>query len=117
MSILTATQLECLPCQELELLNTICDRFEESWKESGRPSIEDFLAQVPRGELRGLLTQELIGLEAYYRVRQGEILDIEEYAARFPAMERSVLEPALRHARNSCSSFPCSKALRLRSIA
>jgi hypothetical protein len=60
-----------------------CDSFEDAWKAGERPRIEDYLAAAAEAELAALF-RELLRLELYYRRRNGESPDLEEYQERFP---------------------------------
>jgi hypothetical protein len=67
----------------LRRVDQACDRFEEAWKAGERPRIEDFLAAAPEAE-RAALFRELLLLELFFRRRNGESPDLEEYQERFP---------------------------------
>jgi tRNA A-37 threonylcarbamoyl transferase component Bud32 len=64
----------------------VCNRFEAAWKAGQRPRIEEYLEKVPAEERLHLL-RELVGLEMDYRGRAGEPITLEDYRARFPALD------------------------------
>lgn len=84
-------------------LEEICDRFEAAWKAGERPTIEDYLGELPEADQTALF-RELLVLELTYRRRLGERPTQEGYQCRFPeqvAVINAVFgaEPPLRAAR------------------
>jgi serine/threonine-protein kinase len=59
-----------------------CDRFERAWIANDRPSIEEFLGDVP-GPERSALFGELLKLDLDYRRRSGESPTSKDYQLRF----------------------------------
>jgi hypothetical protein len=70
-------------------VDALCDRFEEAWRASERPRIEEWLDQAPEPH-RNRLLRELLSLELYYLITKGERPIREEYDARFPAFPQAV---------------------------
>jgi serine/threonine protein kinase len=69
-----------------------CSAFAKALKAGERPSMEDYLAQVPNPELPELLAK-LVREEHAFRWKAGELPTLAEYKARFPnhgeAVERA----------------------------
>jgi serine/threonine-protein kinase len=72
-----------LPTAADARIDAVCDRFEDVWRQGGRPRLEDFLAGAPGPERPGLL-RELLRLDLHYRTRAGECPGPEEYRRRLP---------------------------------
>ncbi len=70
------------PPERLRALDTLCDAFEESWKNGQRPVIEELLGKVAE-DVRPVLLAELIRIELEWRCRLGEEPSEEEYRMRF----------------------------------
>jgi serine/threonine-protein kinase len=83
-------------------LHSVCDRFEAAWKAGERPRMEDYLVATP-GPQRGPLLRELLCLELYYRRRDGERPNPQEYLARFPD-DRERIEAAFAVGRSEPDS-------------
>jgi tetratricopeptide (TPR) repeat protein len=90
---------------EAARVDDICDQFEAAWKGGRRPRIEDFLGADTEPEKepapapeRSALLRELIALDVAYRRRSGEVPEVNDYQARFPALDpewlRHKVEPA-----------------------
>jgi tetratricopeptide (TPR) repeat protein len=62
-------------------LAQIVQSFESRWQSNVRPSIDDFLGELP--ELRSALLAELAVLDLEFRLRAGEHARTEEYLQRF----------------------------------
>ncbi len=71
--------------------NSVCDSFEAAWRGKKKPRIEDFLGQDHQGFYVNLV-RELIRLDVEYRRRVGEAPSPDEYAQRFPDLEKQWLE-------------------------
>ena len=78
------------------LIDELCDEFEESWQRGEQPNISDFL-QRTSPDLWSTLFVELVRLDMEYRSNLGESPSVEEYASRFPQFEQvlSDLHPAV----------------------
>lgn len=64
-------------------IDSICDAFETEWRSGKRPKIEDYLGEtIAKG--RATLLLELVRVDAYYRLQQGESPELQEYLRRFP---------------------------------
>ncbi len=72
-----------LPLTALQRIDTICQRFEDVWKEGRRPKIESCLTNLTEPEYSALL-RELLGLDLAYRRRHGHQPTTAEYEQRFP---------------------------------
>ena len=55
-----------LPTAADARIDALCDRFEDAWRQGGRPRLEDFLPAVPGPERPALLR-----LDLHYRTRAG----------------------------------------------
>ena len=66
-------------------LERITGRFEEAWREGGRPAIDDYLPSDP--ESRAAVLIELVHAELELRLRAGESASALEYFRRFPELE------------------------------
>ena len=74
----------------------VCTRFENVWRNGGRPRIEEFVNDLVEPE-RSALFRELVILDALYRSDQGEQPTALEYEARFPA-ETAIIRAAFARA-------------------
>jgi hypothetical protein len=88
------TGYECLPAARARHLDEVCTRFEQSWRDGGRPQIETCLGEVS-GLERTVLVRELLLVEIPYRWRAGDSVAVEDYRERFPELERDWLDLAL----------------------
>jgi serine/threonine protein kinase len=77
----------------LKTVSRTCDRFEEAWRHSRRPSIEAFL-QGADPHLRSFLLSELVVQEVELRQNAGEVPAMSEYTRRFPG-DRALIRWAL----------------------
>src|SRR6478752_4608575 len=91
MSAVSQLDLTELPLPLSKRINQICNRFEAAWKRGQRPRLEDFLEGVPEADRCNVL-RELILLEIAYRKQAGDQFDSAEYRARFPTLDRDLLE-------------------------
>ena len=73
----------------VEQLESVCDRFEDAWRDGDRPSLEAFSQGQPDNSE---LLRELLVLDVAYRKRSGERPRAEEYVARFPVHESTIRE-------------------------
>ncbi len=67
-------------------VDEVCLRFEAAWKTGRRPHLEDFLTETSGTERMALL-RELIRLDICYRHRSRELLQRDDYLARFPDLD------------------------------
>lgn len=74
-------------------LDAICQRFESQWKTASRPSIEDYLGDVPTTE-RVEAIRELLFIDNHYRKLAGESGISAEYADRYPELYQEILAEA-----------------------
>jgi serine/threonine protein kinase/formylglycine-generating enzyme required for sulfatase activity len=78
-----------LPVAMARHVDQVCNHFEAAWKTAGsteqRPRVEDYLVDVPEPE-RSALLRGLIVVEMEQRCLAGEMIRLEEYRARFPAL-------------------------------
>jgi serine/threonine protein kinase/formylglycine-generating enzyme required for sulfatase activity len=97
---------ESLSRSLLQRIDELCDRFENAWQAGQRPAIEEYLGDTAEPS-HSLLLRELLGLELQYRCQNGEVLDAEDYVARFPAhanLIRKVFVEEISGERTSVSS-------------
>src|SRR5262245_18562969 len=73
-----------------QLIDAVCDRFEDSWRAGQRPSVAAFLAQASE-PVRPALLRELLRLDLDYRSRVGERPVPEDYLAQFPEQAERIL--------------------------
>ena len=66
----------------MSLFETECDRFDHAWSRGQQPLIEDVLSSVS-ALLHPTLLAELILVEVWYRQRNGEQPELDEYLQRF----------------------------------
>jgi serine/threonine protein kinase/formylglycine-generating enzyme required for sulfatase activity/tetratricopeptide (TPR) repeat protein len=71
-----------LPSDILDVIDALCDEFEDSWKH-GSPKIEAFLPRIAP-TYRDQLLEHLIRLEADLRFREHDAPALDEYLQRFP---------------------------------
>jgi tRNA A-37 threonylcarbamoyl transferase component Bud32/formylglycine-generating enzyme required for sulfatase activity len=70
------------PIEVAQLVDGVCDEFENLWLAGDRPRIKDYLQET---SLPGsTLFVELVQIDLDYRRRRGEQVSIEDYAAEFP---------------------------------
>jgi serine/threonine protein kinase/formylglycine-generating enzyme required for sulfatase activity len=77
-------------------INQLCDEFEDAHRAERAPQLEAFVARYP-AEATALL-EHLIPIELAYRQRRGELFTPDEYAARFPQLDRNRLVRLFRDA-------------------
>jgi len=73
---------EMLPALAAKL-GPVRERFLRAWQGTGRPRLEDFIANFAGPEL-SLLVRELLVLEVEQRAQRGEQAEAEEYRRRLP---------------------------------
>ncbi len=71
-----------LSLDDLIRLNAVAERFEASWRQGRRPSLERFLQSVPPS-LRDALLEDLLGIEIELRRKFGFPVNRTEYEHRF----------------------------------
>lgn len=82
---------QALPLEVMLAVDKTCDEFERAWQ-TGRPSLEEFLANATP-ECRSHLLLELLGVELPYRRRADEsISTVDDVLALYPALA-DVLSP------------------------
>ncbi len=72
-----------------QLLDQICDAFEQAWRAGSCPRIEKHLEQVEEN-LRAALLEELIAQEVDLRRAAGDEVTFQEYLDRFPTQRKAV---------------------------
>jgi serine/threonine protein kinase len=77
---------EALTLEVLRRIDALCVRFEEAWQQGTRPSLEEYLVQVPEAERAGLLP-ELLNLDLHYADLAGQCPTLADYLARLPQYE------------------------------
>jgi WD40 repeat protein len=65
-------------------LEEIVDRFEDAWRQGGRPAPEDYLP--PDDSLRGAILRELVHVDLECRLKAGEDARAETYLERYPEL-------------------------------
>ncbi len=76
-------------CRSGKLIDSICDEFEASWKESSHPSLAKFLGKGSE-DFRGMLFVELMAIDIDYREMEGETVSTDYYIDRFPQFEKQI---------------------------
>ncbi|WP_165070631.1 serine/threonine-protein kinase [Paludisphaera rhizosphaerae] len=76
-----STDQDIPPAGSVERFESICDRFEDAWRNGERPTLEAFLSGAP---VDPELLRELLVVELAYRKRSGEHPGVLEYLSRFP---------------------------------
>lgn len=66
-----------------EIIDLLCDEFEEKWRREERPLPEAYLSRID-GAHRAKLLKELLLLELHYRKSSGEEVNLDDLLARFP---------------------------------
>jgi serine/threonine protein kinase len=89
------TGYECLAGAPARHIDAVCTRFEQDWRDGGRPQIEAYLGEAS-GPERLVLVRELFLVEVPYRRRAGDVVATEDYCDRFPELEQEWLEQALK---------------------
>lgn len=82
------------------MIDARCDDFQRALTSGESPRIETFVADTAP-PYRLLLLQELIGLEADYRIAQLEHPTIKDYAERFPELSHDQIAKILEHSQKS----------------
>ncbi len=86
MSAAFRTGYETLSSAQARRVDAVCDRFETAWKTGRRPTIEDYLGELPQPEL-AVLRRELLLVEVDHRCRGGETPGPDDYRERFPDLD------------------------------
>jgi hypothetical protein len=84
-----------------DLIDQVCDAFEQLWRAGARPRIEEHLGPAEE-PLRSRLWAELLLSELECRRRQGEVPALREYLERFPDRH----EPLEQHFRDTTPPLP-----------
>ncbi|MCG6156239.1 serine/threonine-protein kinase [Rubinisphaera margarita] len=74
-----------------QLIDRVCDQFENCWLEGGKPRIEDYLQQIDVAHHSAVLW-ELLALEVELRQKNGEVPGHTEYLDRFRDLSHVVDE-------------------------
>jgi serine/threonine protein kinase/formylglycine-generating enzyme required for sulfatase activity len=77
-------------------INQLCDEFEGEYRAGRTPRLEEFVARGAADALAVL--DHLLPIEIAYRRQRGERLSADEYAARFPQLDRGRVAHLLRAA-------------------
>ncbi len=75
-------------------INACCNRFEQRWKAGEPVAIAECLKPLP-AKLRAAAAIELIGVDADYRWKSGQSVDIADYQTLFPDLAASRIKHAL----------------------
>lgn len=78
---------------QLLLINRLCNQFEAAWRAGEEPVVEQLLNGLEEDQavVRLAALGELLPLEIEYRRRLGHALSLEDYASRFPRLDRGWL--------------------------
>ena len=79
----TERKAETIVLAAQQRLEQICHRFEAEWQAGRSPLIEDHFSAAPESEST-LVLRELLRLDTYYRRRDGQTVEIQDYERRFP---------------------------------
>ncbi len=74
---------ESLSDADLDRIDLVCDRFQESLQSGPPPRIEEFVSDAS-ADARSELIRELVDMEVHFRKQRGESPTAEEYLGRFP---------------------------------
>ena len=74
----TDEQDDELPVSQEQEIDRLCSQFEQAWRDSQQPRIEEYQEKVA-SPARGALLKELIAAEVDLRREVGEDVQIEEY--------------------------------------
>src|SRR4051812_47497148 len=69
---------------------SVIRRFEDAWRDRGRPDIGAFV--TPDSPHSGRLLLELVHIDLEFRLRAGEAARTEDYLARFPQLRDEALD-------------------------
>jgi hypothetical protein len=86
MSEARPPSIDLLPLSQTWQVDQVCHRFEHAWATSGRPAIEDFLADTLEPQ-RSALLGELISIDIHYRRLAGDEPQPADYQQRFGMLE------------------------------
>jgi hypothetical protein len=84
-----------------EEVDSLCDRFEDAWRQGRRPSIREWLHRAG-GAARAALV-ELVRLDLEYRRKAGETATVEEYLTQYPELRND--PAALARLRGSAATM------------
>jgi hypothetical protein len=73
-----------LPAAVAAVLEAVLERFENAWREGGRPALEEYLTGT--GPERLALLVELVHADLYYRLIAGEAARAEDYLGHYPEL-------------------------------
>jgi serine/threonine protein kinase/formylglycine-generating enzyme required for sulfatase activity len=85
-------------------INRLCDEFEAACRDGHRPKLEAYLARAGAGA--PALLENLLPIDIEYRRRREEQPTLDEYVARFPALDRERLARFFRHSEDG--PFPAT---------
>ncbi len=89
-------------------VDRVCDDFEKQWASGTRPAIEEFASRVA-DELRNRVVRELIPIDLFFRLEEGEELLSSDYSRRFPHLELKWLETQIAVAVEARGSFDAER--------
>ncbi|NLX56570.1 MAG: serine/threonine protein kinase [Planctomycetaceae bacterium] len=72
-----------LPLADVTLIDQICDRFEDAWRNGRQPRLGDYLEAVEE-PLKSHLFEELLLSDLTFRTRDETTVDAGDYLSRFP---------------------------------
>jgi WD40 repeat protein len=85
-------------------IDEVCDNFEQQWASGSRPTIEKFALSIT-AELRWQVVRELIPIDLFFRVKEGEKPRSSDYSERFARVDEKWLEAQIASAVDLRGSF------------
>jgi len=89
-----STGYEQLTLEQSLPVDEACDRFEAAWRAGTRPDISEHLHRAAEADASVLL-RELVLLDIEFRRRHGQLPKPDDYATRFPDLDRDWLAHAV----------------------
>ena len=90
----TRQELDEMSLSMLQRLNRVCNEFESACQSGQLPEIDDYLTQVDAAN-RATLLRQLIPLHIDARQKRGESPVVENYASKYPQIDRDWLKQVL----------------------
>lgn len=90
----TRQELDEMSLSMLQRLNRVCNAFESACQSGKLPAIDDYLTQVDAAN-RATLLRQLIPLHIDARQTRGESPTVEDYASKYPQVDRDWLNQVL----------------------
>jgi hypothetical protein len=87
---LRAIPMTSLNQDQQNRISEIVSRFETTWRDGDKPSLERFLSELVESTARDELLRALLLVELEHRLANGETPRVEDYVARFPGQEHTI---------------------------